>query len=183
MVGGRTAQSMRDIPKAVGARVQIQMQFLVLIFVWMVFTAGVCEMVPSSKPIRFDDVLGAYGATFHAGKIDSLWLRQDSVWVRRYETWDGREYVDSGKYLFEFRSSDRDRRYRDIYLYNFVTRFDNDSADTNSPLNGPMHWPDSIPSIWFVPVHMSLLGNDTIVRLGGSEGPCWRKFTYRPREK
>lgn len=158
-------------------------RLLELSVIWLFCVAGVCEMVPRSEPIEFGDVPGAYGATFRAGRVDSLWLRADSTWVRKYETWDGRSYLDSGEYLFKFRGSERDRRRRDINLYNFVMRFNADSADTNCPLSGSIGVADSIPAFWFASINMNFIGYDTIVCIGDRWGANWRKITNHTRKK
>jgi len=106
----------------------------VLLLAWLVLCAGVCEMVPDSLPIVDSDLYGGYEANFHAGRLDSLYLLPDSTYVRVYETGEGRTFVDTGKWAWDYMRRDSSRRKIWVLLYYFRPRFDLDSASPNQPL-------------------------------------------------
>jgi hypothetical protein len=95
--------------------------FVVGLVMFFALTAGVCEMEPMSEPVEYSEIIGTYEANYDAGLEDRLELSPDSTYIRYFVTREGREFTDTGRYIFSYDSDDHRRM--SIMLFNFRLRF------------------------------------------------------------
>jgi hypothetical protein len=166
-------------PAIVNTLPRIGIILLGCFLIWLVFTAGVCEMVPMSEPILPGDLFGGYRATISAGHLDSLYLLPDSLYVRRYESWDGRAFTDTGVWTTVPLDSISGSHQLLIQFPEFVSRYNVDSAGKGAPFGGVVGIPDSVPARRDVVVWKYSHGSFIYFRLGSPYGAAWVKTVKR----
>jgi hypothetical protein len=96
--------------------------------------------------MEFTELMGTYEANYDAGLIDRIEIRSDSTYIRSFVTNDGRQYVDTGRYKFEFVNGDP-RKAR-IRFLSFVNRFPVDPESRAAYSDASDAVLDTVPRYW-----------------------------------
>lgn len=145
---------------------------VLLLSLSLFLTGGVCEMVPTSEPIRWTDVTGTYEANFDSGLEDRIELNADGSYVRHLTTHDSIRFVDHGKWVITWTNLDSTHAF--ITFKDFRRRFPvlpGRSAYSDEP--GAEI--DSLARSHGTRVRKYTSGKSNVVRIGNAYGDAWVK--------
>ncbi len=112
---------------------------IMLLVIFLLSTAGVCEMIPRSDPIVLSDLYGVYNSTSEYGLLNQLKIYKDSTYIRLLLTADSIKTIDTGKWEVEFYMDDQ--RHVELTLSGIKSRYEYDFYNRHDSLN--MFGPES----------------------------------------
>lgn len=96
----------------------------ILVCISPILTGGVCEMVPISDPVEYEDVIGEYEANFSDEFVDMLILNNDSTYIHYFKSSTGAEYVDTNIWRLDYLEyDDGAKRHAVVMLSAYKCRF------------------------------------------------------------
>ena len=90
----------------------------ILVCISPILLGGVCEMVPMSDPVEYEDVIGEYKANFSDEFIDMLTLNTDSTYVHYFKSSLGVVHVDTNSWRLDYLGYKEDNKRHAVVMLN-----------------------------------------------------------------